>query len=255
MAAPPLVVGRVAELWRYPVKSLGGERLEALALARRGGVGDRAWAVRGADGKIGSGKTTRRLRRMPGLLSVTAHTDEAGQVWVRFPAGDASAVSDPRTAERIGAVVGERVWLAEEGATSHFDDAPLHVLTSGSLAWLAARRPGDQIETRRFRPNVVVETAAGVGAEASGAEAGAAIGRPEDDWVGRTLLLGGEVRATVRKGTERCVMTTLAQPGLGFAPRVLKELESSADGLLGVYADVVAEGLLRVGDEVALEGA
>lgn len=238
--AAPAVVGTVAELWRYPVKSLGGERVDELACDMRGAEGDRLWAVRGADGKIGSGKTTRRFRRMPGLLSMTARTDEEGEVWVGLPGGAETAVSDPRASGRVGAVVGERVWLAREGATSHFDDAPLHLVTTGSLSWLAARRPGDQVERRRFRPNVVIETAGS--------------GRPEDDWVGRPLRLG-EVQVEVRKATERCVMTTMPQPRLHRAAGLLKALESSSDGLFGVYARVLLAGRIRVGDEVALADA
>ena len=63
----PDPLGSVAEVWRYPVKSLRGERLDGAACSARGIDQDRRWAVLGADGRIGSGKTTRRFRRMPGL--------------------------------------------------------------------------------------------------------------------------------------------------------------------------------------------
>jgi len=92
------VIGWVAELWRYPVKSLGGERLACATLEPRGLTGDRLWAVRGEDGRIGSGKTTRRFRRMPHLLSLTARTDTDGVVWIGFPDGRRGRADDPETA-------------------------------------------------------------------------------------------------------------------------------------------------------------
>jgi uncharacterized protein len=142
------IVGRVAELWCYPVKSLGGQQLGEVRCGRRGFDGDRQWAVRGADGKFGSGKTTRRFPRMPGLLSMASFVDDLGVTWVRFADGDSRRVDDPMTAALIGA----DITLAVEGETSHFDDAPLHLVSTASLRWLEERRPIDQVDRRRFRP-------------------------------------------------------------------------------------------------------
>lgn len=129
-----VAAGKVAELWRYPVKSLGGQQLTQAACGVRGIEGDRRWAVRGADGKLGSGKTTRRFRRMPGLLSMSSFLDGNDRVWVRFPGGDTGRVDDPATSTAVGTVVDEDVVLVEETTVSHFDDAPLHLLSSASLA-------------------------------------------------------------------------------------------------------------------------
>ncbi|HTX62133.1 MAG TPA: MOSC N-terminal beta barrel domain-containing protein, partial [Acidimicrobiales bacterium] len=166
-------LGEVVELWRYPVKSLRGERVAEVVCDNRGVVGDRWWAVRGADGRIGSGKTTQRFRRMPGLLSMSARFDDDGAAWVELPSGDRARVDDPGTAELVGAVVGEAVSLEEESGISHFDDDALHVLTTSALSWVRTARPDDDVEVSRFRPNIVL----GVPAE----------GRPEDGWAGRTL--------------------------------------------------------------------
>lgn len=229
--------GNVVELWRYPVKSLGGERLEEVVCDRRGIVGDRRWAVRGADGRIGSGKTTRRFGRMPGLLSISAHLDDGDVAWIQLPSGERARVDDPRAAELVGSVVGQTVALEEESAVPHFDDAGLHLLSTSSLTWLRRSRPDDDVEVPRFRPNVVVDIPGD--------------GRPEDGWTGRTLQIGA---ATVRIGdrTGRCVMVTMTQPGLGFAPRILGELTRRTNGLFGVYGTVVREGRIRIGDEVTL---
>lgn len=228
----------VVELWRYPVKSMGGERLESAHVARRGVEGDRAWAVYGADGKMGSGKTTRRFRRMPGLLSLSASTDEEGAVWVRFGDGTSLRVEDPATARRVGEVVGERVTLGRETSISHFDDAPVHLVSTTSLSWLAALRPKDLVDSRRVRPNVVVAVDGS--------------GQPEVAWTGGVVGLGA-TRVAVEQPTERCVMVTMAQPGgVGFAPGILRQLQAHSDSCLGVYARVTGGGDLRVGDAVTL---
>lgn len=230
-------LGEVVELWRYPVKSLRGERLSEVACDRRGVVGDRWWAVRGADGRIGSGKTTRRFRRMPGLLSMSARLDDEGVAWVHLPSGERARVGDPGTAELVGAAIGEAVTLEEESGVPHFDDAALHVLSTSSLSWLRQSRPDDEVEVPRFRPNVVVDVPDG--------------SRPEDDWVGRTLRIGA-VAVGIGDRTGRCVMVTMSQPQLGFAPGILRELTRRTDGLFGVYGTVIEGGSIRVGDPVSL---
>ncbi len=230
-------LGEVAELWRYPVKSLGGERISEVVCDLRGIVGDRRWAVRGADGKIGSGKTTRRFRRMPGLLSICARLDDDGVAWIELPSGERARVEDPGAAKLVGAVVGETVSLDAETDVPHFDDAALHVLSTSSLSWLRRWRPEDEVDVPRFRPNIVVDLQAGSG--------------PEDDWVERTLRIGA-VTVGVSGRTGRCVMVTMSQPHLGFAPGILRELTHRTGGMLGVYAGVLEGGRIRVGDEVSL---
>src|SRR5215217_1554886 len=79
-------LGRVAELYRFPVKSLSGERLSRVEVDARGVVGDRLWSVRDPDGRFGSGKTTRRFRRMDGLLALRSTYDRETPV-VTFPDG------------------------------------------------------------------------------------------------------------------------------------------------------------------------
>jgi uncharacterized protein len=230
-------LGEVTELWRYPVKSLGGERISEVECDRRGIVGDRWWAVRGADGRLGSGKTTRRFRRMPGLLSISARLDDDGVAWVELPTGERAKVVDPAAAELVGAVVGETVTLEEETDVPHFDDAALHVVSTASLSWLRASRPDDQVDVPRFRPNVVVDVAGG--------------GRPEDDWVGHSLRVGS-VTLGIGGQTGRCVMVTMTQPELAFAPGILGELTRRTGGLFGVYGDVLDGGRIQVGDQVSL---
>ena len=78
------VLGRITELWRYPVKSMRGEPLQSLAVDEKGAIGDRYFALKDSDGRLGSGKTTRRFRAVDGLLGFSAATED-GVVVIRFP--------------------------------------------------------------------------------------------------------------------------------------------------------------------------
>lgn len=202
---------RVVGLWRYPVKGLLGEALDALPFDDRGVVGDRRWAVYGADGKIASGKTTRRFRRMPGLFTMSSRTGDAGDVLVTVDGWTGSA-TDPATAGRIAAVVGEPVTLRVEQDVRHHDEGGVHLLTTAEL---------DGADPRRFRPNVLLDGVDPLRA-------------------GDVVELPGGVRLRVTGPMPRCVMTTLAQPahGLPFEPGLARTTE------LGVVAEVLEAGTL-----------
>lgn len=223
-------------MWRYPVKSLLGEQVDAIEVERRGLHLDRRWAVRGADGKLGSGKTTRRFRRMPHLLTMRSRVDN-GVVLVEGP-GWSGPVDDPATAARVSEVVGEPIELAEEETVRHHDDSPIHLLTDASLAWLRARLPDADIDLRRFRPNLVVTT-------------GLDPGLVEDRWAGRTLAVGA-VRLSVVGPAVRCVMAAQPQEELPFAPEIVGELERANELNLGLYLRVESPGSISVGDPVVL---
>ncbi|MDA8208854.1 MAG: MOSC domain-containing protein [Actinomycetota bacterium] len=234
-----VVVGRVAEIWRYPVKSLGGERLDRVGIGSRGVDLDRLWALRGRDGKLGSGKNTKRFRRMSGLLGTSSRISSDGVILVRLADGSEMELGDPASAAAFSSLVGEEVEFAAEGGVSHLDDSPVHLVATSSLAWLSELMPGAAIQARRFRPNLVIEVPAS--------------GRQEESWVGRGLRIG-EVELRVHKPTERCVMTTMEQPGLRFEPSILRTLERENSARLGVYATVETPGTCAEGDEVVILG-
>jgi len=224
----------VAALWRYPVKSMLGERCEDLLVDARGAAGDRLYAVRDAEGKLGSGKNGRRFRRIEGLLGFSA-LQEGGQPRITFPDGRSLLASDPGVHAALSAVLRIPVTLALEQDVSHHDSAPLHLVTTRSLAGLAKALPGAGIDERRFRPNLVIE------------------GEGENRWIGKTLRVGDEVRLEIVDWTERCVMITMAQTGLADQPRILRAVaQGEAEALFGVYAEVLTPGRIRLGDEVHL---
>jgi uncharacterized protein len=234
-----VLVGRVAELWRYPVKSVGGERRHELDFDARGADGDRGFALYGVDGKIGSGKSTRRFRRMDGLLHYSASLDGRAPVIV-CPDGARVRAGEPAADAALSAALAEPIRVRAEHGTSHLDVAPVHLVSTASLRWLAAR-VGDAsaADVRRFRPNILLE----VPGDAE---------RPEDEWRGRTLRLGDGVRMDVVGRAERCVMTTMSQPALDDDGRILRILAELNEACFGVYASVRASGRVRVGDGVHL---
>ncbi|MFB6892527.1 MOSC domain-containing protein [Kitasatospora sp. NPDC056327] len=235
------IIGVVEQLWRYPVKSTGGERLAAVEVDDRGLAGDRLYAVRDGDGKLGSGKNTRRFRRMDGLLRLSArlgHRIDGPELF--DPLG--RPVADPTAFLRAYLQLDD-VELAREDAVSHFDQLPVSVLTTATLDWITDAAPSAVVDVRRFRPNVLLRTPPGTPPFT------------EDAWFGREAQGSAPsgARLAFVRSSERCVMTTAAQPGLPHAPEILKALVQFHDGRLDALAGVAAPGRLAVGDTLTLD--
>ena len=231
------ILGTVGELHRHPVKSLTGERLQEVRVEGRGVVGDRLWSVRDPDGKLGSGKSSRRFRRMDGLLALCASYDGETPV-ITFPDGRVVRGDDPAVHAALSGHVGRPVTLAAEAEVSHFDEGPVHLVTTASLAKMAAGH-GGPVDARRLRPNFVIDT-------------GTAPGLPENDWAGRRLALGDEVVLQVLYAMPRCVMLDLPAADLPADRGVLRTVTELNAGDLGVVADVLSPGMVTIGDAVSL---
>jgi uncharacterized protein YcbX len=227
-------VGVVARLARYPVKSMGGEELEAAEVATRGLAGDRQWAVYTEDGGIGSGKSTRRVRRVDGLLEWRAVLD-GGVPLIESPAGQRFGADD--AGARLSEAMARPLAIRAEGEVPHHDESPVHLLTTASLRALGELL-GRPVDVARFRPNVVLD----VGGD----------GFPEEDWAGRELRLGDDVVLALGPGMPRCVMVGLPQPELAKDKNILRTLASERDLVLGLQASVVRGGTVRRGDAVHL---
>jgi hypothetical protein len=236
----PQPVGIVSQLRRHPVKSVVGEVVEAVRVDARGVVGDRVWAVYTDDGRIGSGKDSRRFRRVDGLLQLQATLD-GDRPRVHLPDGRAVDVGDPDADSVLSEVLGRPVQLRAEADVPHFDDSPLHLVTTTALRTLG-RALDAPVDVARFRPNLVVDTLA----------AGLLDGHPDDGWTGRRLAVGAEVVLEVEAGMPRCVMVDAPQRGLPAGGGVLKTLGRVHDVEFGVQASVVRAGTVRHGDEVRL---
>ncbi|WP_328786810.1 MOSC domain-containing protein [Streptomyces sp. NBC_00273] len=235
------VVGVIERLWRYPIKSTGGERLHRADVDERGLVGDRLFAVRDAEGKFGSGKNTRRFRRMDGLLHLRSRyprsAPEPGPPELLDPHGN--VVADP-TAYLRSHLGRDDVELAREGEVSHFDQLPLSVLTTATLDWIRREVPGVPVDERRFRPNVLVRTPPGTPPFV------------EDEWIGCEAVVGDALRIAFLRSSERCVMTNQAQQDLPHSPLVLRAIARAHGNRLDALARIVTPGTARVGDRVVL---
>ncbi|HEX3593364.1 MAG TPA: MOSC domain-containing protein [Pseudonocardiaceae bacterium] len=231
-------VGTVETLWRYPVKSMAGERLDQAPVDARGILGDRLYAVRDPDGKLGSGKNTRRFRRMDGLLDFhAAYLPDLTPV-ITLPDGRTVRGNEEQVHWAIADGLDRPgVTLVKESVISHFDAESLHLVTTASMAWLSDLAPEAEMDVRRVRPNVVIRV-------------DDAVGRPEDAWVGREMHIGSHLVVDVVDTVQRCVMISAAQEELPDADGVLAALGEASDLLFGVYARVVVPGRVRVGDEV-----
>ena len=225
-------VGTVVGLYRYPVKSLRGEQLAALDIEPRGVVGDRLFALRNSEGRLGSGKSTRRFRRMDGLLELRAASGVAAP-FITFPDGTTLAGDDPAIHDRLSSHVGQVVTLAREAETSHFDDSPLHLVTTAGLRTLGL----SAAEVARFRPNIVIDAPGH--------------GFVEDAWVGREIQVG-EAVLRITGGAERCVMIGMAQAVLPEKPHLLRHVADMHDTCFGVYATVVTPGVVSLGAAATL---
>jgi len=264
----------VVSLWRYPVKSMMGEELNATEVTERGLLGDRAYAlVDGADGKVASAKNPRKWPRLfdfrATFIEPPRAAAKAPPVRITLPDG-ATVTSDQGDLNQIlsnalnrevtliatqrGAVNAEEYWPDMEGLDhrdtvtdftlpeeTFFDCAVIHLLTTATLDRLRELYPQGRFEVRRFRPNIVVQLGSG---EMSFAE---------NSWIRHTLLIGDEVRLNVTGPCPRCVMTTLPQGDLPRDAGILRTAAQHNQANVGIYAAVLRGGTIRRGDPIRLE--
>jgi uncharacterized protein YcbX len=229
-------VGQVIRVARYPVKSMGGESLTTVEVGPGGLLADREYAVYGADGKLASGKHTRRFRRMdPVFELVAAHRD--GATVVTLADGTEVVVGQGDSNALLSEHFGEPVTLRRETDVMHQDQAQLSIVGSATLVELG-RHEGDgrPLDPRHLRANVVVQTTQPYA---------------EEDWVGREVTIGA-VRVTVDEPIERCRMVGVAQVGLAPRPGMLKAISDHHDLNAGIYATILQPGTISVGDPVTL---
>ncbi len=266
--------GSVVSVWRYPVKSMMGEELNAAEVTERGLLGDRAYAL--VDNSDGKAATAKNPRKWPRLFDFrAAFVEPPRAAWevpaVRITLPDGTTVtSDQENLDRIlsealnrgvtlaparrGEVNAEEYWPDMDGLDhrdtvtdftlpegTFFDCAVVHLLTTSSLDRLRELYPQGRFEVRRFRPNIVVR----LGSDEKGFA--------ENAWVGRTLSIGDEVALKVTAPCGRCVMTTLPQGDLPADPGILRAAARHNRVNVGVYAAVIRVGKIRRGDPVRHE--
>jgi uncharacterized protein YcbX len=271
--------GSLVALWRYPVKSMMGEELNAAEVTRAGLLGDRAYALADtSDGKIASAKNPRKWPALFDFRAALADVPTRGMALptARITLPDGTIVSSKQpdvdrvlstalkrpvilqyAAHAEGAAArsatAEEYWPDVEGLEhrdtvtdfglpegTFFDAAFVHLLTTATLDRLRSLYPQGRFEARRFRPNMVIETANG------------AAGFLENAWIGHTIAIGEKVRLSVTGPCARCVMTTLAQGDLPRDAGILRTAAQHNRAHVGVYASVLQGGVVRRGDSVSL---
>ena len=278
------MLGTVARLRRYPVKSMLGEDVDASTVSRHGLAADRRLAlVSRRTGKIASAKYPRLWRDLLTMSAAADDTAGRGAVRITLPDGKAIWSTDPDVDEVLSALLGEPVKLTavpplgasldravpeavlrqgvaaevpaeimELGAGSppstFVDFAPVHLLTTSTLDRIAELSPPGEAAPERYRPNVVIGSTVP--------------GFTENDWLGRKLRIGDELVLAVIARTPRCAVPTLAHGGLPRDAEALRVLarhnrvrpveDSDPEPCAGVYAEVIRPGRIGPGDPVYL---
>ena len=207
----------IASLWRYPVKTLGGEPIETAELTLDGIPGDRIVHVRGPEGI----RTSRRFHRLLGLHGSLGSNGEP--LINDLPWNSAEALALVRDA------AGSDAWLEANGRLGLFDVLPLLIATDGAVQAFGR-------DVRRLRPNIVI---------------GGVDGMAEVGWPGATLSIG---EAVIRLDSlrQRCPMTTVDPDTLEVDREVLRDINQRFGGRLALNAEIVGAGTIKTGDTVSL---
>jgi uncharacterized protein YcbX len=241
-------IGRVAALWRYPVQSLRGERVEQLTVGENMSVGDRGYGI--FDPEAGHiAVSARGKRRWRPLVTWSARylaepvaDKPLPPVEITFDDGSKLRSDAPDIDAQLAARLSwdaKLVRVAE--SVPAYKHAPIHALTSATLETLHRLYPSGRFEPVRFRPNVFIETEA-------------RDGFVESNWLNRTLAVGG-TRLSIDENTVRCVMTTLPQGDLPQDAGILATVTEANKQHAGVYCGVTTPGTIRIGDPVVLHAA
>jgi uncharacterized protein YcbX len=258
------IVGAVESLWRYPVKSMGGQQLASAYAGYSGIYGDRMYAIRDAAAPPGFPYLTAREREQmllfhpffrhpepakqpenqaeaealsPGVTPVYAESTDL-MVDVRTPDGTTLAIDDPLLIQMLGAGLRERHQLRLTSSHRALTDCRPVSLFSTQTAQTLGDELSITIDKRRFRANIYLDLKAG--------------GFAEDQFVGRSLRIGGKVVVAILERDPRCKIITL-DPDTGEPnPEVMKRVARAHEGKVGIYAAVLVEGTIRSGDDVCL---
>jgi len=239
----PTAIGQIEAIFRYPVKSMRGEPLEAATLGWHGLEGDRRLAFRRMDAR--GGFPWLSASKLPDLIRFTPQQREQENggtlpTHVLTPEGEEMPLFGEALAAEVGRRYGAPVQMMQ---LNHgmFDEASVSVISSDTVREVC-RLAGRSADTRRFRPNVVVRSAFGAPFE-------------EDEWVGGVLTFGEAEDApavTVTMRDARCAMVAIDPDEGTAAPEVLKAVVRANQNNAGVYGTVTRIGRLSVGQTIVL---
>lgn len=260
----PKELGRVVQLFRYPVKSMHGESLSSAEVTDQGVLGDRSFGiVDQVTGRLLSAKT------VPQLLEARVVLRSDGQAELTLPGRPPFMTDDSDASRRLSSWLGRDVAVVRPAAKAEstidieldlrargggendlmtfktrpgmfFDGGPMNILTTASLLTMARRAPSSNWLPERFRPNILIE---------AGTSDDPTDEFPEDAWVGSTVTIGG-ISLEILKRCDRCPLVNRAVASAPADRDVLRALHHEHGGDLGAKAAIVHGGRVRVGDPV-----
>jgi uncharacterized protein len=257
------VIGQVESVWRYPVKSMGGEELPAIFSGFAGVYGDRLFAFKSSAAPAGFPYFTGRERhemllyrprfRHPERAAMPANLAESEAMSpslnpigadpadlaldVETPTGEVLAIDDPALLSQLAEGAGNGHSLTLLRSERAMTDCRPISLFSLQTARQLSEEVGAELDKRRFRANVYLDL-------------WAANGFSENGLVGHKLRLGSKVVVTILERDPRCKMITLDPDTAAPNPEILRKVTRAHDGTAGIYGAVLAEGTIRAGDPV-----
>lgn len=256
-------VGNLVGLWRYPVKSMRGEKLEEAFVGFSGIYGDRLYAFKSSACEKGFPYLTgreqaelllfrpiyrnARLAAKPEYLAEAESEAPGLNPWfddpdnlavdIESPAGELFSINDPALAGRLCKGLGEGHELTLLRSDRALTDCrPVSLISTQTVQQLG-EEIGEPVDARRFRANLYLNLTSGKGFA-------------EDDFVGRTLRIGSKVQVSIVERDPRCKMITLDPDTAEMNPKVLQKVGRGHGGRAGIYGAVLAEGLVRLGDSI-----
>jgi uncharacterized protein YcbX len=208
----------IQELWRYPVKSMAGERVTQIQVGELGFADDRKVLVRAGNGHVLTSRTHHQLLGLKGTLGADGQPQISGHAW-----------DSPEALALVRKAVGADAELLYYDGPERFDVLPLLVATDGAISYMG-------FDSRRLRPNIIV---------------GGVEGLQEREWPGHQLRIGEAVIHAAQLRC-RCVMTTYDPDTLKQDMSVLRSIVRKLGGLMALDSAVVSGGLIREGDLVTL---
>jgi hypothetical protein len=279
-------VGKVGEIWRYPVKSTRGERLEACRIGRKGVAGDRGWAVRDDTvGEVQSGRQIPKLLQCSSRYKTEPVDEPWPAAWIRTPSGAEFSTDDPRAGALLSEWMGTAVslWPIQPAENkTHYRRLPVDL---PELRRQFGREPDEPLPDMNMFPQELMQYISSPGTYFdvqpihlltrasiehmrelnSGADwavprfrpnivvdTGTARGLIEAAWSGKTVRIG-EAELSVYSPAPRCAITIQQQgTDLPKDASILRSIVKHADQNLGVYCTVLAGGRVAVGDAVSV---
>lgn len=264
-------VGNLKTLWRYPVKSMQGEELETTEIVEKGLWRDRAYALWDTQTqRVASAKNPKKWASLLNCHAKLIQTDQPTPiVHLSLPNGTTLTSDQPDLNTHLSDWIGREVqfltsvpdqpsldqyWADVDGTPKRdtitqlfmpegtfFDSCPIHAITTATLARLQELYPTGTFSSRRFRPNLLIETDSD------------STGFVENDWLGYHLTIGDNVTLKVDTACPRCVVTTVAQGDLPQDLDILRTTIQHNDMIAGIRLSVKQGGMIRQGDPVWLE--